>query len=145
MATNDLFQVNLIPNQYGVYLDLARHMCIAIFLKWLVLLILTCKISYLKYFSLGRRVKRFDFGRADVDQICTQLAAVDWCALFLDLGIDYCVENFYIRECFDRFVPFYYSVDSENRQPWFDKELRNLDNIRTKSHTYMKGLEKIYI
>jgi hypothetical protein len=49
------------------------------------------------------------------------------------------------RKCFDRFVPFYYSVDSENRQPWFDKELRNMDNIRTKSHNDMNGLEKINI
>jgi hypothetical protein len=58
---------------------------------------------------------------------------VDCCALFLDLGIDDCVEKCYIIicECFDRFVPFYYSVDSENRQSWFDEELRNLDNIRT--------------
>jgi hypothetical protein len=71
--------------------------------------ILTRKISYLKYISLGRRVKRFDFGRADVDRICTQMAVVDWCALFLDLGIDDCVEKFYIREGFDFdcFVPFY--------------------------------------
>jgi hypothetical protein len=92
-------------------------------------------------------VKRFDFGRADVDVIFAQLAVVDWCALFSDLGIHDCVEKFYIiiRECFDRFVPFYYSVDSENRQLWFDKELRNLENIRTKSHKYMKGFEKIYI
>jgi hypothetical protein len=62
-------------------------------------------------------VKRFDFGCADVDGICAQLAAVDWCALFSDLGLDDCVEKFYIiiRECFDRFVRFYYSVDSENR------------------------------
>jgi hypothetical protein len=70
-------------------------------------------------------VKRFDFGRADVDGICVQLAAVDWCVLFSDLGIiDDCVEKFYIivRECFDRSDSFYYSVDSENRQPWFDKE-----------------------
>jgi hypothetical protein len=43
------------------------------------------KDSYLKYISLGRRVKRFGFGRADVDGTCAQLAAVDWCALFLDL------------------------------------------------------------
>jgi hypothetical protein len=72
---------------------------------------------------------------------------VDWCALFSDLGIDDCIEKFYIiiRKCFDRFVPFYSSVESENSQPWFDKELRNLDNIRTKSHKYMKELGKIYI
>jgi hypothetical protein len=38
-----------------------------------------------------------------------------------------------------------YSVDSDNRQPWFDKELRNLANIRNKSHKYMKKLGKIYI
>jgi hypothetical protein len=80
-------------------------------------------------------VKLFDFVRADQNGVCAQLAAVD------------CVGKFYfiIRECFDRFVPFYYSVDSENRQHGFDKELRNLDNIRTKSHKYMKVLEKIYI
>jgi hypothetical protein len=104
--------------------------------------ILTCKTSYLNYISLGRRVKRFDFSQADVDGICVQLAAVDWCALFLDLGIDDCVKKIYItiRECFDRFVSFYYSVDKEKRQPWFDKELRNLDNIRNKSQKYMKEL-----
>jgi hypothetical protein len=34
---------------------------------------------------------------------------------------------------------------SENRQPRFDKELLNLDNIRTKSHKYMKELGEIYI
>jgi hypothetical protein len=86
------------------------------------------------------------FSRAGVDGICAQLAAVVWC-FFSDRSIDDCVEKFYIiiRECFDRFVPFYYSVDSENRQHWFDKKLRNLDNIRSKSHKYMKGMEKIYI
>jgi hypothetical protein len=47
-------------------------------------LILTCKISCLKYISLGRRVKRIDFGRADVYGVCAQLAAVDWRDLFLD-------------------------------------------------------------
>jgi hypothetical protein len=52
---------------------------------------------------------------------------------------------FLIREFFYRFVAFYYSVVSKNRQPWFGKELRNLDNIRTKLHKYMEGLEKIYI
>jgi hypothetical protein len=59
-------------------------------------------------------VKQFDFSRADVDGICAQLAAVDWCALYLDLGIDDCVEKFYIitRECFDRFVLFYYNDHS---------------------------------
>jgi hypothetical protein len=57
--------------------------------------------------------------------------------LWFVLCIDDCVEKFYImvRECFDRFVPFYYSVDSENRQPWFDKELRNLDNSTGLNHT----------
>jgi hypothetical protein len=72
---------------------------------------------------------------------------VDWWGLFLDLGIYDCVEKFYIiiRECFDRFVSFNYSVDSENGQPWFDKKLRNLNNIRSKSHKYMKELCKIYI
>jgi hypothetical protein len=69
--------------------------------------------------------------------------------LFLDLVIDDCIEKFYIiiRDCFNSFVPlpFYYSVDSENSQPWFDKGLCNLDNIRTKSHKYMKELGKIYI
>jgi hypothetical protein len=32
--------------------------------------ILTCKISYLKYISLGRQVKLFDFGLADEGGIC---------------------------------------------------------------------------
>jgi hypothetical protein len=94
MANSDLFQVNPIPNQYGVYLDLVycnfpELIGVGVAEKPLLRLdrhhpafILTCKISYLKYISLGRRVKRFDFSRADVDGICVQLAAVDWCALF---------------------------------------------------------------
>jgi hypothetical protein len=44
--------------------------------------ILNCKICYLKYILLDRRVKRFDFGRAAVDGICAQLTAIDWCAFF---------------------------------------------------------------
>jgi hypothetical protein len=48
-------------------------------------------------------VKRFDFGRADdVDGICAQLAAVDWCVLVL--GIDNFVEKFYIM--FSSFCSF---------------------------------------
>jgi hypothetical protein len=87
-----------IPNQYGVYLELVYcnfpEMAVVVERPLLKLnrhdpaFILTCKFSYLKYISLSRRVKRFDFGCADVDRICTQLATVDWCALFLDLGID---------------------------------------------------------
>jgi hypothetical protein len=41
-----------------------------------------------------------------------------WIVVLCIGGIDDCVEKFYIiiRECFERSVPFYYSVDSENRQ-----------------------------
>jgi hypothetical protein len=90
--------VNPITSQYGVYLDLLYcnfPEMVGVAERPLLRLdwhhpayILTCKISYLKYISLGRRVKRFDFGRADLDGICAQLAALDWCALFSDLGID---------------------------------------------------------
>jgi hypothetical protein len=91
--------------------------------------ILTCKISYLKYISLGRRVKRIDFGRADLDGICAQLAAVGLvCFLFSDI------------------VLFLFTTVLTRRtsSPGLIK-LRNLDNIRSKSQKYMKGLEKIYI
>jgi hypothetical protein len=80
---------------------------------------LTCNIHYLKYISLGRRVKQFDFNRADVDRSCAHLAALDWFVLFADLGIDDCVEKFHIIicKCFNCFVSLYYSVDSENSRP----------------------------
>jgi hypothetical protein len=102
---------------------------IAIFLKWLISVskrpllrldkhhsafILTYKISYLKYNSLGRRVKRFDFSRRW--NLCKIGRRVSFILLFVNVFIV--------------FFPFYYSVDSENRQPWHDKELHNLDNIR---------------
>jgi hypothetical protein len=73
-----LFQVNPIPDQYGVYLDLVysnfREMVgVNVAERPLLRLdrhhpafILTCETSYLKYISLGRRVKRYDFGHADV-------------------------------------------------------------------------------
>jgi hypothetical protein len=75
----DMGQVNSIPNQYGVYLDL-------IFFNNPPILrvseaetpmlkldrhhpafVLTCDIEYLKYVSMCKRVSRFDFGKADVD------------------------------------------------------------------------------
>jgi hypothetical protein len=92
MANNDLFQVNPIPNQYSVYRYLVycsfpEMVGVGIAEKPLLRLnrhhpafILTCKISYLKYISLDRRVKRFDFGRADVDRIC----AYNW-SLWIDV------------------------------------------------------------
>jgi hypothetical protein len=68
--------------------------------------------------------------------------------LFLDLGIDDCVEKFFIiiRECFDRFVSLYYSVDWENRlrQPWCDIESQNLKYIRTKSHKYSVSMIRLH-
>jgi hypothetical protein len=69
MANNDLFQVNPIPYQYGVYLDLVycnipEMVGVDVAEKPLLrfdrhhpAFILT-KISYLKYIALGRRVKR---------------------------------------------------------------------------------------
>jgi hypothetical protein len=130
MANCDLFHVNPVHNQYGVYLDLVY-----------------CNFPEMVGLKVLKGLFKDWIGRADVDEICAQLADVDWYVLFFDLGINDCGEKFYIifRECFDSFVLFYYSVDSENRKPWFDKDLRNLDNITTKSHKYMKVLEKINI
>jgi hypothetical protein len=97
VANNDLFQVNPIPNQYGVYLNLvycnfpatvgfgvAERLLLRLD-KHHPAFMLTCKINYLKYVSLGRRVKRFGFGHDDVDGICAKFGAVDWCASFSDL------------------------------------------------------------
>jgi hypothetical protein len=81
-------------------------------------------------------VKRFDFGRADVDGIA-QLAAVDWYALFLGLGIDDCFEKLNVL------IVLFLSTKVLTRRTGSTGWIKSF--VRTKSHKYMKELGKIYI
>jgi hypothetical protein len=90
MADCDMGEVNFIPNQYDVYLDLiffnnpsmlrvseAETSLLKLDRHHLAFL-LTCNIEYLGYVSMCRRVSRFDFCKPDVDKMILQLSAVDW-------------------------------------------------------------------
>lgn len=87
-----------------------------------------------------------DFNRADWNEIELKLAETDWTSLFDGLCVDECVKKFncIIKKCFDLYVPSILVSDFTKRFPWFDRELRNIDNQKTKAHKCMKVFDKNY-
>jgi hypothetical protein len=81
-----------------------------------------------------RRISRFDFGKADVDGMILQLSAG-------------CVQRLYdaINECFELYVPKYIVKDSTVKYSWFDRELHNVDNNRTKAHKYLREFQTFHV
>jgi hypothetical protein len=81
MADCDMDQVNSIPNQYDVYLNLIffnNPPMLRVSEAKAPLLkldrhhpafVLTCDIEYLKCVSMCRRVSHFELGKADVDRM----------------------------------------------------------------------------
>jgi hypothetical protein len=55
-----------------------------------------------------------------------------------------CVQKFYdaIYECFEIYVPKYIM---KNCTPWFDKELHNVANNKTKAHKYLTEFETLHV
>jgi hypothetical protein len=90
---------------------------------------------------MTRRIKKFDFNRTDWNNIELQLASTDWFVLFDGLSMDECVAKFdeILKVSFDLFVPTFLKTDSAIRFPWFDRELRNLENKKTKAQKYFKN------
>jgi hypothetical protein len=64
--------------------------------------------------------------------------------MFLVNVIDACVAIFYdfLNDCFESCVPKFVAGGSNSKYPWFDRELRNLDNNKTKAHKCMKEIAK---
>jgi hypothetical protein len=103
-ADYDMGQVNFIPNQYGVYLDLIffnNPSMLRVFEAETPLLkldwhhpafVLTYDIEYFKYVSMCKRFSHFHFGKADVDEMILQLSAVDWSDLLRGDCVDKCVQ-----------------------------------------------------
>jgi Reverse transcriptase (RNA-dependent DNA polymerase) len=156
MAACDMCQVNSIANQNGVFLDLV--FCNSPGMLQVALsddpvlkldrhhpaFVLTCEVQYLKYTTMSKRISRFNFKKADVDAMTEYLSHVSWSNLFLVNDIDACVANFYdvMNGCFELHVPKFIAGGSNTKYPWFDRELRNLDNIKTKAHKFMKEIVK---
>jgi hypothetical protein len=95
--------------------------------------VLACEIEYLKYMSMCKHVSRFDFGKADVDEIILQLSAVDRSGLVRSDCADECVQSYDV-------IPKYIVKNSTVKYPWFDRELHNVDNNKTKAHKYLKDI-----
>jgi hypothetical protein len=93
-----------------------------------------------------KRVCRDDFCKADVDKMVLQLSALDSSDLLRSNCVDECFQKFYdaIYECFKLYVPKYVVKDSTVKCSWFDKELHNVDNNKTKAHKYLKEFEAIH-
>jgi Reverse transcriptase (RNA-dependent DNA polymerase) len=152
MATSDMGQVNPFANQYGVFLDLVFYnfpgmLQVALSDDPILKLdrhhpafVLTCEVQYLKYTTMSKRISRFDFKKADVDAMTEYLSHINWSDLFAVNDIDTCVAKFYdaMNGCFELYVPKFVAGGPNARYPWFDRELRNLDNTKTKAHKFMK-------
>ena len=159
MATCDMGQVNPIANQYGVYLDLVfcnfpGMLQVAVSDDPILKLdrhhpafVLTCDVQYLKCTTMSKRISRFNFKKADVDAMINNLSRVDWSNMFLVNDIEACVTNFYdtMNNCFDMYVPKFVAGGPISKYPWFDRELRNLDNNKTKAHKFMKEIAKMNV
>jgi hypothetical protein len=65
-----------------------------------------------------------------------QLSAVEWSDLLRGDYVDECVQEFYL--------PKYIVKNSTVKYPWFDRELHNVDNDKTKAHKHLKKL-KLFI
>jgi hypothetical protein len=104
--------------------------------------VLTCNISYLKYTTMSRRISRFNFKKADADAMIEYFSHVRWTDLFPDNDLDAYVANFYdvVNGCFELFVPKLVAGGPGSKYPWFDRELRNLNNTKTKAQKLMKDL-----
>jgi hypothetical protein len=121
MTDYDMGQVNVILNQYGVYLDLiffnnpsmlrvSKAETPVLIIDWHhPAFVLTYDIEYFKYVSMCKHFSHFYFGKADVDGMIFQLSAVDWSDLLEGDCVDECVQKFYdaIYECFELYVPKY--------------------------------------
>jgi hypothetical protein len=154
MAACDMGQVNPHANQYGVFLDLVffnNPDMLQVSVSDCPLLsldrhhpafVLTCDVQYLKYSSMSKRISRFDFKKANAEAMIESLSHVDWLNLFAVNDIDMCVAKFYdlMNECFELHVPKFVAGGSNIKYPWFDRELRNLDNQKTKAHKFMKEI-----
>jgi hypothetical protein len=95
---------------------------------------------------MGKRISRFDFKRANIDAMISHLAVVNWPDVFLVNDIETFVGQFYyvIDECFDLYVLKFVAGGPDVKNPWFDRELRNLDSNKIKAHKFMKRVSKIY-
>jgi hypothetical protein len=76
-----------------------------------------------------------------------QLSTVDWSDLLRGDYVNECVRKFYdaIYDCFELFVPKYIVKYGTVKYPWFDRELHNGDNNKTKAHKYLKGFETLHV
>jgi hypothetical protein len=79
-----------------------------------------------------------------VDAMINFLSHVDWSEKFFVNDIDVYVAIFYdfLNDCFESYVPKFVAGGSNSKYPWFDRELRNLDNNKTKAHKFMKEISK---
>jgi hypothetical protein len=76
-----------------------------------------------------------------------QLSAVDWSDLLRGDCVNECVWKFYdaVYEWFELYVPKYIVKNCTVKYPWFDKELHNVDNNKTKAPKYLKEFETLHI
>jgi hypothetical protein len=147
MSTANLTQVNSLPNDRNVFLDLffcnfeseidvntcdgpllpldRHHNAYKAFIT-------TDEVV----FDNSQKVeKRFDFKRAKYDSILTFLNDTDWKSLFDTDNVDECVEKFYSRleRAIELFVPPKTNRALAKKHPWYSRELSNLENRKNKA------------
>jgi hypothetical protein len=80
-------------------------------------------------------------------EIILQLSAVKWSDPLRGDYVDGCVQRLYdaINECFELYVPKYIVKDSTVKYRWFDRELHNVDDNRTKALKYLREFETLHV
>jgi hypothetical protein len=75
------------------------------------------------------------------------LLVISICYRILTICVDECVRKLYdaIYECFELFVSKYMVKNCTVKYPWFDRELHNVDNNKTKAHKYLNEFKTLHV
>jgi hypothetical protein len=151
----DLKQLNSIPNQFDVFLDLIfSNASSDVLIETSTSPLLkedrhhkayeiTIEMSALRFEPCPDETERYKFACADFDSICEELNTIQWSGLFSCKSVDQCVNLFYdlVWRCFDRHVPKLRS-NLNVAAPWDSKCLHSLKNKANSAAKKMKQSER---
>jgi hypothetical protein len=156
MATCDLSQINNIPNMRDVLLDLffcnfnddvTIRKCESPLLPLDIhhsAYEISIETSEIIFEDNVVHAKMFDFKHANIANISNFLNGTDWISLFDGQDADACVEIFYsnLELAIERNVPLKKSKIKSKKNPWYTRELSNLENRKIKAFKSRSGRGK---
>jgi len=157
VAFCDLDQINDVPNERGKYLDLVFSNVIDSKIR-----INQCEQPLVKldrhhlayefnynsmdyeFVSMESDKKVFNFKKANLNEILTELITYDWGIWEQENDINVLSETFFnvLMEIFEKHVPLRFIRKDSNKKPWFNRSLSNLKNRRDRAAKKFRKFQK---